>query len=121
MTGSTTRAAISLPCSASTRSSCRRGQLVGDDVHRARLDVEGHLRGGRVGRADLVEPRLDRHLQHVVAAMVAALDLDDRLALGVGAGAPDGVHQRLGTGVGEPDHVELEPVAEPLAHLGRLR
>ncbi len=95
--------------------------VVGDHVHRAGLDVEGHLRGGRVGRADLVEPGLDRDLQRVVATVVAALDLHDRLALGVGPRTADGVHQRLGARVGEPDHVELEPVAEPLAHLGGLR
>jgi hypothetical protein len=50
--------------------------------------------------------------------VVAALDLDDRLALGVGARGADGVHQRLGAGVGEAEHVEPEAL---LAALTRSR
>ena len=80
--------------------------VVGDDVDGAGLDVEGHLRGRVVGRADLVEPGLHRHLEGVVAAVVAALDLHDRLAVGVRPGGPDRVHQGLGAGVGEAHHVE---------------
>ena len=65
----------------------------------------------RVGRSGLVQRRLHRDHHLVVVAVVAALDLDDLVPAGGALGDPDGVHRRLGAGVGEPPH--RQPVAVP--------
>jgi hypothetical protein len=84
-------------------------------VHGAGLDVEGHLRGGASAGPISSRAGFTETCRRVVAAVVAALDLHDRLAPGVGAGGADGVHERLGAGVGEAQHVEAEALAEALA------
>ena len=95
--------------------------VIGHRVHDAGLDVEGHLRDRVVGGADLVDTRFDRHRQTVVAAVVAALDLDDGLPPGVGARGAHRVHRRLGAGIGEPQHVQAEALLESLGDIGRHR
>ncbi len=102
--------------------SLEHGQVVvRHDVHRARLHVEGDVAHRSVGGADVGQRGLHRHLQRVVPAVIAALDLHDRLALGVRPGGADGVHQRLGARVREAQHVQPEACAEAFAHVGRLR
>ena len=95
--------------------------VIGHAVNFAGLDIEGHLRNRVVRRTDLVDARLDRHRQAVVAAVVAAFDLHDGLLAGVGACGAHRVPRRLGTGVGEPQHVQAEALLELLGDLGRDR
>ena len=92
--------------------------VVGDDIDRAGLDIEGDIGRGVVGRTDVREGRLDRHLQGVVTTVVAAFDLDDRLALRVGASGAHGIHEAFRAALGEAQHVQLEAVLEELGHLG---
>ena len=56
----------------------------------------------------------DRHLHRVVVAVVAALDLDDQVAAGDRAHQVDGVHRRLGAGVGEPPQRQPEAARQLL-------
>ena len=95
--------------------------VIGHHVHDAGFDVEGHLRDRVVCGTDLVDARLDRHRQPVVAAVVAAFDLDDGFPAGVGASGAHRVPRRLGAGVGEPQHVQTEAFLEPFGDLGRDR
>ena len=80
-----------------------------DQVHDRLRDagVAGHAQR-RVGRADLVGLGQHRDLHRVVVAVVAALDLDHQVAPGQRAHQVDGVHGRLGAGVGEPPQRQAE-------------
>ena len=119
ITGSTMKQATSPP--ASTRSSAS-GSLYGMTIVSARTAlVMPAVPGtaiGRVGRAGLVERRLHRDHHLVVVAVVAALDLDDAVPAGRALGDADGVHRRLGAGVGEAPHRQAVAVAEQLGDLG---
>ena len=119
-TGSMKTHATSAPCSAK---SCvePREVVVGDDVDGAGLDLERRHGRRRVLRAGLGDVGLHRHLERVVAAVVAALDLDDRLAAGERARRAQRVHRRLGPGVGEAQLVEGEAALEALGRVGRRR
>ena len=96
-----------------------------DQVHDRLRDagVAGHAQG-RVGRADLLGLGQHGDLHRVVVAVVAALDLDHQVALGQRAHQVDGVHGRLGAGVGEPPQRQAEAadqlVGEPDGVLGGL-
>jgi hypothetical protein len=50
--------------------------------------------------------RAHAHLHVVVRAVVPALHLDDQIAVGERARRPQRVHDRLGTGVAKPHHVD---------------
>ena len=82
-------------------------------------------RGGVLAVAHLVRRRLDRDHHGVVVAVVGALDLDDHVAPGEAAREVDGVHRRLGAGVGEAPVGEAPAAAQLLGDddraLGRRR
>ena len=73
---------------------------------------------GASSRAGLVERRLHRDHHLVVVAVVATLDLDDAVPAGGALGHADGVHRRLGAGVGEPPHRQSVALGEQLGDLG---
>ena len=54
-----------------------------------------------VAGAERLQRRVDRDHHGVVVAVVGALDLEDHVAAGGAASEVDGVHRRLGAGVGE--------------------
>ncbi len=90
-------------------------------MHGAGLDLKGRHRRRRLLGPGLGDVGLDRHLQGVVPAVVAALDLDDRLAPGEGAGRAQRVHRRLGARVGEAQLIEVEAALEALGGIGGRR
>ena len=69
--------------------------------------------------AHLVRRRLDRDHHGVVVAVVGALDLHDHVAAGEAAREVDGVHRRLGAGVGEAPVGEAPAAAQLLRHHDR--
>ena len=75
---------------------------------------------GLSGRAHLVGLGRDRHLHRVVMAVVAALHLDDQVAPGDRPHQVDGVHRRLGAGVGEAPQRQAEPPGELARHHQRI-
>ena len=95
--------------------------VVGNDVDETGLDLERHDRAREAFRSRLRDIGLDRDGQGVVAAVVAALDLDDAVTVGEGARRADGIHRRLGPGVGEAQPFEAEALLEPLGDLGCRR
>ncbi len=74
-------------------------------------DVFGN-RAGPVGRPGVDGFRIDRDLDRVVVAVVAALDLDDPLATGDGPHQVQGGHRGLGAGVGEAPQRQPEAAGE---------
>ena len=99
------------------------GRVVEGDDDRVLEDRLGDTcgsgnRGGPVGRAGGVEGRLHRHHHLVVVAVVAALDLHDLVPAGHAAGDADGVHRRLGAGVGEAPHAQAVALDELLGDVG---
>ena len=100
----------------------RLGVVVGDDdrvaEHRPR-DARGGRDGPRrVRGTGLGHGRLHRDHDLVVVAVVAALDLDELVPPGDAAGDPDGVHRRLGAGVGEAPHGEAVALGQQLGDVG---
>ena len=101
-------------------------QQPGDAVEVVEADDQGEIgdrpRDPGAGRdlvrpargADLVDLGVDRDLDRVVMAVVAALDLDDQVAAGDRAHQVHGVHRGLGAGVGEPPQRQPEPAGQLL-------
>ena len=71
-----------------------------------------------VGGPGGVERWLHRDHHLVVVAVVAALDLDDPVPARGPLGDADGVHRRLGAGVGEAPHRQPEAGRQQLGDLG---
>ena len=119
ITGSTMKQAYSPD---DRTSSSLSGSLYGITVVSARIALVMPGRAGhrprRVRRAGLVDRRLHRDHHLVVVAVVAALDLDDLVPARRPLGDADGVHRRLGAGVGEAPHRQPVAVAEQLGDLG---
>ena len=79
--------------------------VIGNGKDLTGLNVKGNLWSWSMGIANLIESWLYRNLKWVIAAVIAALDLDDRLLAGDGPGGSDRVHRRLGAGISKPNHV----------------
>jgi hypothetical protein len=79
---------------------------------------EGHA-ARRAALAELVQRRAHADHDGVVVAVVGALDLEHHVAPGGGAREVDGVHRRLGAGVGEAPLRQAEAALELLGHHDR--
>ena len=106
--GSVMTAAISEPCSAKIRSSAAAS------FHNPTISVSatarrhaGRPRGrrGRVGWPPLARAGMARPVDRVRPAVVVALEAEDLLAAGEGAGEPQRVLDALGAGVAEPQEL----------------
>ena len=128
ITGSTIMAATCPRCSASARATAldivERHHDHQIPYRRGDSGVSGYRRW-MIARTDLVGLGQHRHLHRVVVAVIAALDLDDQIASGQGAGKVDRVHGGLGAGVGEAPQRKVEATGQltgyPDGVLGRLR
>jgi hypothetical protein len=85
--------------------------------HHLRRDAAARGHAVRaVGRTQLGQQLVHRHLHRVVMAVIGALDLDDLGTPGDRPHEVDGIHGRLGSGVGEPPQREAESPGQLLGH-----
>ena len=102
-TGSTMTAATS-PVAASKRARTASRSLKGD---RQRVAAPSPaVTPGLSGVPNVAAPEPALHEQAVAVAVIAAFELDDRVASGDAAGEPQRRHRRFRAGVDDPHHLD---------------